>query len=204
MIVATGFEWMTHQPLIRVVMEVFKPKFVLELGIGIYSTPLFHEYLQTEYLGIENNREWINEIEDQLGARIIYHELMDIEEGTTYNDLTMNQRKEIEAFYKRLIFPNLFPRLLFVDQYSSCRAISINTLKDQFDFIIYHDSESYEVNRYDLVDSKGFKTSTLRTNGPCTKLMMKNDLDITKAIQLFIDEFKNNHANCTLMEFVND
>ena len=48
------YEWSTHQPLIRAVMEQYKPTFVLELGCGDNSTPIFLEY-KTKLLSIEKN-----------------------------------------------------------------------------------------------------------------------------------------------------
>ena len=42
--IATGYEWATHQSVIRAAMEVYKPQYILELGPGVYSTPVFLEY----------------------------------------------------------------------------------------------------------------------------------------------------------------
>lgn len=202
MIIASGFEWATHQPLIRAVMDIYKPKFVLELGIGLYSTPVFFEY-RTEYLGIENNKEWIDEMGKKYINSFIYHDLGEITEGTGYSELTEKQKQEIVSFYQKLNIYGPGLRLLFVDQFTSCRTISINTLKDKFDLIIYHDSESIEVNRYDLIDFTGFRRYILKTNKTCTTLMVK-EKQLNETIQPYIKVFQEVNKDCTLMEFIND
>ena len=39
--ISSDYAWSSHQPVIRMALKVFKPKFILELGIGRYSTPIF-------------------------------------------------------------------------------------------------------------------------------------------------------------------
>ena len=75
MYITQGFEWATHQPLIRAVLALYDPKFVLELGAGMYSTPLF---IGREFMCIENDIEWVNYIKETLGVEVIYHNLEEI------------------------------------------------------------------------------------------------------------------------------
>lgn len=196
--VATGWEWATHQPLIKAVMELYKPQFVLELGVGTYSTSIFKDS-SVEYLGIENNKEWVDKIKCEFDVFVEWHDLGDIIEGTEYKDLTEQQKMDIIYFYANILIPEIRPRLLFVDQYTSCRLLSINSLGYKFDLIIYHDSESWKVNRYDLIVNKGFYLYELKTNGPCTMLMAREQKDLKNAIAPYIDSFMKEYSKCTEM-----
>lgn len=194
MIIASGYEWATHQPLIRAVMDVYKPQFVLELGAGDYSTPVFMEY-GVKLISIESDSDWIEYLNEKYNICVWYHKVEDKE----LNDCTYNEIASIYGYYEKLKLPYLRPNLLFVDQYSCCRTLSINALRDKFDLIIYHDSESIQTNHYDQIDFNGFTLYELKTNGPCTMLMAKEPKDITEAIKPYIDKFKNDYDKCTEM-----
>lgn len=191
----TGYEWSTHQPLIRAVLESYKPKFILELGAGEFSTPIFIDE-GINFLSVENNKEWIEKLQEEYKIKVLFHDL-GIEENIHYNRLTAFQKAEIERFYKSICIPPWRPNLLFVDQYMSCRAISINTLRDKFDLIIYHDSEEVEVNRYDLIDKRGFEFNTLKTPKTSTTLMSRIDQKLN--IDPFIDLYLKEHPDCEFM-----
>ena len=181
--------WASHQPLIKGVLELYDPKFVLELGIGENSTPLFHG---RGYLGIENNEEWIKEIHKKYYMQIIHHDLD-------------KQTISLEQYYKEIIIPNESPRLLFVDNYESCRMIAINTLRDKFDFIIFHDCEpepGARINRYNMINSEGFNVYFLKTSANWTGLMIRNDKgfdELLKAVNPYIKEFKKDHPEVKTM-----
>lgn len=203
MFIAKGYEWETHQPLIRAVMDLYKPSFVLELGAGYYSTPVFMEYEMT-FMTIDNNKEWCNIMSRDFGINVIFHDLGEIPEGWVYNRLNAEQRHEIISYYRNLEIPDC-NNLLFVDNFSSCRMLAINTLRDKFNMIIYHDSESLEVNSFDLVNKEGFKGYTLQTSGPCTTLLIKEDKglgELQEVIEPYIVTFLNKYPNCTLMKLV--
>ena len=203
MYVAKGYEWETHQPLIRAVMDLYKPDFVLELGAGYYSTPVFLEY-EVGFMTVENNREWVDIMNKEFNLNVIFHNLYAIEEGQGVDSLTAEQRHEIISFYRKLEVSKE-NNLLFVDNFRCCRMLAINTLRDKFDLIIYHDSESFEVNNFDRVNKEGFKIYTLQTSGPCTTLMVKNDKgfkELQETIEPYIVMFLNKHPNCTLMKLI--
>lgn len=192
--IASGYEWATHQPLIRAVMDLYNPQFILELGAGEYSTPLFLEYNVT-VISVESDLEWVKYLKEKYGIDIIYHEHIKKE----FKDLTIAEMTEISEYYKSIIIPDLKPNLLFVDQHSLCRVISINALRDKFDLIIYHDCESWQVNRYDLILNSGFYLYELKTNGPCTMLMAKEPKDVKTVIAVYIERFMKEYDKCTMM-----
>ena len=201
MYVAKGYEWATHQPMIKAVMDSCKPSYILELGSGVYSTPLFMSY-GLSFVTIENDKEWAEYIEDEYGIKPILHDLKGISEGTGYNQLSFEQRQEIFNWYLDIEIPDLSPKLLFVDNFCSCRLLAIEALKDKFDMIIYHDSESLIVNNFCEIDNRGFKTYTLRADGPYTTLMVKEDKVINgllNIIQPYINEFLTSNPECKYM-----
>jgi ubiquinone/menaquinone biosynthesis C-methylase UbiE len=201
---ASGYEWATHQPLIKAVMELYKPAFVLELGSGIYSTPLFLSY-GVEFVTIENDKGWCQKIKDEYSIQPILHEIRGVHAGTGYNELTVEQRRDIFKYYRNLEVPEVKPRLLFVDNYCACRLLSIDALSDRFDLIIYHDSESLVVNNFCEVDSRGFKTYTLETSGPHTTLMVREDKgfdELQGVIEHLIQEFFVEYPCCKLMKLI--
>lgn len=168
-----NWEWASHQPMINGVLEEFKPKYILELGIGDYSTPLFYNYKPIEMLSIENDREWLGSYSQfNTSYPIILHELdKEIKLGTHPCDLSEKQKSkhreyylDIADFVKNI---SLYPKLLFVDQFTCLRAESINTLYPYFDIIIYHDCQPAGIDWYEyyfdteLLDT--YKHYTLKT-----------------------------------------
>ena len=195
MIIVQGYEWATHQPLIRAVLDLYKPKFILELGIGIYSTPLFKNH---NAMFIENDKDWIELMSKELEIEIIHHDLGGIHDYDLVNQISREQQKEIEKYYKKISIPKLKPNLLFVDQVPSCRLISINALRDKFDIIIYHDDDEQgrRLNYYDLINREGFNYYSLHTDLTGVGCMIRQKLDNGKLIEtaenyieLFIEEW---------------
>ena len=201
----TGYEVATHQPMIKVVQKMFKPLYVLEIGIGLFSTPLFLNK-KSEYLGIENNRIWIDEIKNKYpDANIIRHNLlgMGITINTTYAQLKPQQRVKICEYYTHLEIPSVSPKLLFVDGYKTTRRYAIDMLKHNFDFIIYHDCEKkgYIHNRYGKIDKKGFTSYYLISPLTWTCLMIRDEFDpgllkLCKMIAPFAIQFMKTWKDC--------
>jgi len=196
--------WASHQPLIKSVMEFYKPKFVLELGVGNFSTP---EFLKgNDYLGIENDAKWIDIIKNKFqNINIIHHDLgSDIQASTKYTSLSQNQINKYIDFYNKIPIPNLEPKLLFVDQFTCVRALSLNALADKFDIIIYHDSEPNAIAwyNYDLINVKDFKKYHLKTDVVWTTLLIKNfDFEIVDVINKNIKEFKIKYSDMSKVIF---
>lgn len=198
--IATGYEWATHQPVIRAAMEIYKPKYVLELGPGVYSTPIFLEY-DSLYSCIENDAAWIDYLKERYDLDVIYHDLGNISADITFDELNFEQKKRIIMYYSAIKIPKEHPRLLFVDQYCACRVLSINTLRGEFDVIIYHDSE-LKVNRFDQVMNNGFIRYQLTTERNFTTLMTKmNRPEIETAIIPYIETFMREYPDCARMNF---
>lgn len=192
--ILSGYEWATHQPLIRAVMDLYKPQFILELGAGDYSTPLFLEF-PIPFISVDTDKEWVERLNKKYEVNIIYQEIPEKE----FDDLTTEEITQISEFYKNISIPDLRPNLLFVDQHHLCRTISINSLRDKFDLIIYHDSEAWKINHYDLINTSGFSLSELKTNGPSTMLMAREPMDINTVIGPYIEKFKNEYPKCLQM-----
>ncbi|HUX58940.1 MAG TPA: hypothetical protein VMV77_18355 [Bacteroidales bacterium] len=202
MFIAQGFEWATHQPLIKAILDLYDPKFVLELGCGIFSTPLF---MDREAMFIENDIDWIEHIKNEFGIDVIYHDLGEVHDCDFINDLTGEQDKQFVDYYESLIIPDLKPNLLFVDHVPSCRVISINTLRGKFDIIMYHDCDDIgmQTNNYHLINKEGFNSYVLTTNRTGTCVMIRKEVDkgsLNEALKLHIKEFQEKYPECTKME----
>lgn len=170
------YEWSSHQPLLNLLLNFFKPKLILELGMGIYSTPIFLEYNPEQLICIENNKEWFEYMLKSYTFKnkniVNFHNLPDdINIGTFLNKLTESQRFEISKYYIDLANeikenPN-FPKLMFVDNYTCCRTLAINNMHNSFDIIVYHDCQPkgiiwYEYYFDEAINNK-FTSYILRT-----------------------------------------
>jgi len=193
-----GYEWSTHQPIIKAVMELYTPAFVLELGIGDNSTPVFLNY-KTKLLGVESDKEWIDHIRNKYkNIDVIYHDLNEVKIFTHLKELSDDKKFEIFNYYHNLVIPELKPNLLFVDQFTACRTLSINALYDKFDLILYHDCQYAGIPFYDynLINVNGFIKYFLKSPSSWTGLMVRTKIDkgytaLNMAILPYIIEYKN-------------
>jgi hypothetical protein len=132
----------THKPVIEMILKHYRPMFVLELGIGLHSTPLFNNH-KCRCIHVESNEEWIK----KLNVDAILHPVTD--EFTGIN-IPVTKLNEAKMFYSELMenikSEILYPSLLFVDNDIAYRNVAINTLYPLFDLIIYHDCDG-EFNR---------------------------------------------------------
>ena len=134
------WKWASHAPLISGVLDLYAPKLVLELGCGMYSTPLFQS-CNIEYKGFENDLEWVGVIKDKLKVNVIYHDIGDITIEMEWDKLTEIQKIRLITYYKELaksdfVLQNKFPKLLFVDGFTATRRKAIDLIKDKFDIVI--------------------------------------------------------------------
>jgi hypothetical protein len=191
-------QWASHKPLTKSIMEFYKPKFVLELGVGNFSTPELLK--ENDYLGIENDIKWIDTIKNKSNTiHLLHHDLgNDVQISTKYQSLSQNQINEFVKFYNDIHIPNVEPKLLFVDQFTCVRTLSLNALGNKFDIIIYHDSEPSGIKwyNYDLINLKDFKKYHLKTDIVWTTLLIKNlDPKIIDVINKNINEFKSTYPD---------
>lgn len=143
-----NYEWSTHQPLLSGLLDTFKPNYILELGIGIYSTPIFVKYKPEELLCIDNDEEWLNKMLEEFkgGCNILLHKLDDNLGFHSFpRDLSVENKNHIVEYYGELSETikekSLYPKMLFVDNFTCCRTLAINTLCGVFDVIAYHDCQ---------------------------------------------------------------
>jgi hypothetical protein len=151
------YAWSTHQPLLKALLEMYKPQFIVELGIGIYSTPILSSHNCDEIISIENDEGWMKYICNisnfKPNHQILYHPLdSNITLSTFLKDISITEMLKIHNYYlsfKKIIKQkNISTKLLFVDNFTCCRSIAINTLFDEFDIIVYHDSEGVDWYQY--------------------------------------------------------
>ena len=181
----------SYRPAIKAALEIYKPSFILELGVGFYSTPLFPD---KGYLGIESDPDWFAEIIRRFPDKhFIQHELPGLHHLTRLFELSEKQKKDIFDYYNDLFIPKR-RSLLFVDNYSCCRSIAINALRDKFDVVIFHDCQpdAWHVNGYDTIDPKGIQYLT--TNDNWTGIIG----DVSSSVQPYIKEFIKQYPECKM------
>ena len=205
--VTNGYEWSTHQPLIRAVLDIYKPVFVLELGVGEYSTPVFIDY-GVKYLGVDTDMNWVSDFIKKYDINILYQEIGEIGKRLNYKKISRQQRADIQEYYEYLNFPSDKPNLLFVDQDACCRLISINTLSPKFDIILYHDHDDkgFEDNSYELINDYGFNRYALTTPMTGAGVMIRQGLDkgfseLNGRVQYYVRGFMEDHKDCAWMKF---
>lgn len=142
-----AWQWASHAPILKALVSAVDFSLIVELGCGENSTPIFAKS-SANLICVENNCDWLSHIRTLLEGRQntdFRAHILDapIEIGTKAFELSVSQRSSIEAFYRELLhnLSRLTPSLLFVDQYTCCRSISINILNTAFDVIAYHDCE---------------------------------------------------------------
>jgi hypothetical protein len=187
----------THVPMIKMVLELYNPAFILELGTGLHSTPLFLAH-KCSRIFVENDIEWLkfmggNEI------KIIHNTSPEYD----VTNMPPKVKKEITEYYRNLheCINIKSPALLFVDNFLSCRNIAINVLNPLFDIIIYHDCDpSFKEKIGYEFKGKGFKSYILKCDSRWTGLLIRNSASLKKMkvlIEPYIELFckENNIAN---------
>lgn len=195
-----NYPWSTHQPLIRLLLKVFNPGFVMELGMGFYSTPLFLAH-KCEKLFIENDKEWIRTM--NIKKNVVLHELAIPNQDIPVHDISPETKQGIIDYYtelKGVIEPHRC-NLLFVDNYSCCRALAINILYPAFDLIIYHDCEPQSIvrNNYffdgDMMNKfDHYNLVTPATWAGCfVKKGLSNGFDLIEEIKPIIENYQKEY-----------
>lgn len=121
--------WATHMPILIRVLELSKGP-VLELGMGIYSTPLLHilcENTHRELASYEDNLPWY---EAHANYRSKHHSI---------NLVSKWERVPIEKTHWGLVF---------IDHADKRRAIDAWRARDVADYVILHDSNDYNEKAY--------------------------------------------------------
>jgi hypothetical protein len=191
--------WGSHKPLLQALIDVFAPYFIMELGIGIHSTPILSKKC-TKYVGVEQDYKWIEKMlnfPDFQFVKIIHH-ASDIKIGQRFDDLTINQIDGLIGFYTML--KNSVIELsqgeysmLFVDNYPGCRTLAINTMFDAFDIICYHDSEAVDWYNYNFDENlkNNYNHYTLTTDIVGTRDIVGTSVFIKKELKELSAELKH-------------
>jgi len=156
--ITNNYEWSTHAPLNGALIETFNPKFIVELGTGLYSTPIFLNSSAEKMMFIDNDTEWLEEVkkinhfDDR--CKVLHHDLGEnIVLGTKLREISQEKKDEIFNYYKALASTikeeNISPKMLFVDHYTCARSLSINAMFSAFDIIVYHDCQPKGIRWYE-------------------------------------------------------
>jgi hypothetical protein len=202
--IETFWEWSTHRPLIQMVLQYFKPQQIVELGSGNFSTPLFVAYNPPRLVCYESENEWylLNK-ERYPQLNIVHHRLPEnITIHTKIHEITADEMCQIKRYYenvKNMVMQNdISPKMLFVDQFNCGRTISINTMFDTFDIIMYHDAQpegiewhSYYFNEllHSCYDHFTLKTRLSWTSMFVSKRLNYDFAEMHAVIQPFIDAY---------------
>ncbi len=164
-------------PILNSILDIFKFDFALELGPGVYSTPLLLNIDKTYH--VENDEMWYKLLKNSYDFNndniLIHHKAYLIDDYISFYNKAM--------FEKR--FDNYNLKLLMVDHYRYARKEAINILGNKFDVILYHDSE-FEANNYSQINRSvldNFKKYELKFSKlPHTGLLINKKLNMKKDI----------------------
>jgi hypothetical protein len=133
--------WGSHVPINMSILKTFDIRGVLELGIGLNSTPFFFKYAPY-VLAVETDLQWIERMRKSLteddNHKIVYHEVPEyIIRKTRRADLDPKDLKKASKFMNSLVNDKL--NFLFIDCISSLRYEALTTMYKKFDVITFHD-----------------------------------------------------------------
>ena len=193
------WDWKTHQPLIHLMMSEFHPELVLELGIGVNSTPLFLSYNPLELICIENDRDWLSYMlltyAFKENHQVLFHNTLD---ETKISEIQYIKNSEYYTYLRDIIIVKKeTPKLLFVDNYACLRLLSITILGNSFDIIIHHDSQpggslsyaEYFKNFKETYDCYLLKSSKNWTSCLINKQLQHNQEQLCEKILPIISKF---------------
>lgn len=206
--IVNNYEWSTHVPLNKILVEEIKPELIVELGTGLYSTPIFLQSQAKKLFFIDNDTEWLNEIKNKNKfderCSVIHHDLGNEIHLTTFlKELSEEKKNEIFNYYKKLEDEikkiELFPKMLFVDHYTCARALSINALYSSFDIIVYHDCQPKGIRWYEYYFEKNlhlnYDSYFLTSPTSWTGCFIKKSLQIKSNLCLSIDKHIIEYCN---------
>src|SRR5262245_32832556 len=145
------FRWGSHRPVLQTLFEVYRPRLVLELGVGESSTPFLHARAPV-LVSVENNRQWLSRIVSRLPARPDFHP----RHHSVYANATRTEALHCATLERHVdtgvlqgaaddyrALAREFGRfdLVLVDQHSSTRRIALEVLAPHADLLVIHDTE---------------------------------------------------------------
>lgn len=200
--IVNDYEWSTHVPLLKTVVAALNPKLIVELGTGLYSSPVFLNSQAEKLFFIDNDKEWLNHVKENnnFDARcsLIFHDLgSDIKLRTFLRELAPEQKNKIIDYYKDLSVTignePMEPKMLFVDHFTCARTLSINTLFDKFDIIGFHDCQPRGISWYEYYFNeelhKNYNLFFLTSPTSWTGCFIKKSFDIESTLKTNIIPF---------------
>jgi hypothetical protein len=184
--IQTSWWWSSHAPLLQASVEVFRPTFILELGSGQFSTPIF-DSAGVSVWSIDNDLEWLQKAKSSLSpaskVEFVFHDLgPEVQIGTKPFELSDSKRDEIIRYYDDLCrrVPDSKCKFAFVDQFTAARTFSINAMLGLFDVIAYHDCEPAGIPWYEYAFDESkceqYDLYTFKTPVVWTGLFVKKSL----------------------------
>jgi hypothetical protein len=173
-----AFDFGTHVPVLKSILEVFQPTGILELGAGKVSTPLFHQ-CGSRLITVETNAQWVEEVRHLVPPRenftLIHHVLNGIHERTKIGAISQRVKDECIQYYRRIVAANPDLNLLFIDHVSGLRAVTLAALYQAFDFVVYHDAEDkgYGYELFSACPTDNYFHFVLRTFVPFTGILIR-------------------------------
>jgi len=134
--------WGGHQPVLKAVLEVIRPRSAVECGCGMFSTP----YLQTvpALHTIEHDPRWAAKF-CRLYSPPPHHQwtihLFNAKNSTCIRELPPGEYQTICKWYTSLAARQPPFDFLFVDTLLSCRVPAAETLGCKAQLILIHDLE---------------------------------------------------------------
>ncbi len=130
------YRYGSHLPILRTLFDMYPIDEVTELGTGLFSTKFFLSK-GVKLRSIENDKKWIDQLKTLCPNHAIeHHDVTGL--GITDQVIPPSMMPEIVKYYNSGFKGNL----LFVDQYTALRSLSIEMLHKNFDIIVFHDSEA--------------------------------------------------------------
>jgi hypothetical protein len=173
-----AFEYGTHLPVLKAVVEVFQPRGVLELGAGKFSTPLFYRHVK-KVITVETDETWIHEVgklvQPREGFALIHHRVPRLTSKTRARAISQGTKNECVKYYEGIIDRHPELDFLFIDHVSGLRSWTLFHLYTRFDFIVYHDAEEkgHGYERFSDFDNGEYFHYVLRAYIPHTGILIR-------------------------------
>ena len=167
--------WGSNQPVLKGVMEILKPKTVVECGCGKFSTPILRNC--DKLITIEHDKKWAKMIQKIYppSAKHEYftHGIPNTKNGTDMLDVPVELLQTVTGFYIELsdkIGPIDF---LLIDTYRCARVIAAQELSLNASMVMLHDvrPKSRKYYRYHQLDEifEGWHHYQLKPTGRINK-----------------------------------
>lgn len=178
------FKWSSHKPVLLAALDLFKPRLILELGVGNFSTPVLIDSPADRTIHVENDGSWLAMVQEQhgdhTGSEFMHHSLpFYVTKSTRAQDVDPATLQSAQEFYQDLKQQMTTPScLIFVDHFTCLRTLAINTLFSAADCLIYHDAETPEVYDYQRIDqsSPDFDRFVLKTPSSWTGFWVRRSV----------------------------